>query len=91
MAPPDNSGFAFPRPGFTIVGPKKGDRLDSLGQGGMSLRQYFAGQALVALSCIAGKDGTPYTAERIQQWADAARDLADALLRTLSPSHTSPE
>lgn len=74
MAEIDDGGPAFPRPMFANE-----DYLDR-GQDGMSLLDYFAGQALVGILCSPGQyqraDGEPFNLAEAAY--AAARDMLAA-------------
>jgi hypothetical protein len=72
----DNGGPAFPHSYLTPQGPTAYDD-----QAGMSLRDYFAGQALVglALKWASSSDGSPE--EDNAATAAAAYMLADAMIK----------
>jgi len=71
-------GPAFPcATGDVLVDPK-GGRAHIVMRGGMSLRDWFAGQALVGTLSQQGDE--PHTAVRCEAWARWAYDVADAML-----------
>ncbi len=70
MSKVDDGGSAFPKPGFYFDEPA-GERRKYLPENGMSLRDWFAGQALA--DCMGFHGGA-------KEAAKAAYEIADALL-----------
>jgi hypothetical protein len=64
--------------------PRAATDYDTWGHSGMTLRDYFAGQAIGDL--ISGRDwsGLPDTQEKVALWARAAYHVADAMLAARS-------
>lgn len=68
-----DGGSAFPVPMVA----SKGDCVD-INQQGMTLRDWFAGQALAGLLSYNGSHDTPLKIENV---ADSAYDYAEAMIR----------
>lgn len=71
----DNSGQAFPRAGF---GGESGFGKPELG---MTLRDYFAAQALAGL--LADPNVQATTAKQVQEWVDAVANLSYVLAESM--------
>lgn len=91
MALVDDGGPAFPRTGGTVDGPNVPEWAPP--QTGMSLRDYFAGQALAALIATYGTANGED--DHLLPWCAAgdAYDYADAMLkaRALTKEPNEPE
>lgn len=74
----DDGGPAFPGE-QAVDGPRDGERR-WVQQSGMSLRDYFAGQALVMAAVMIQHNGNAFGVEAIPAAADAAYQIADAML-----------
>lgn len=70
----DDGSPAFPRPDLVNLNPQSEDYGTIYGSGGLTLRDWFAGQALIGMkippNCVAGSPSCDY-AERAYRIADA--------------------
>lgn len=82
MSERNDGGPAFPRPAFAPEGVTFEDCVIHDHQDGMSMRDWFAGQALLLAGCVAikswEKPGSPVVSWTIA--AEAAYKMADAML-----------
>lgn len=74
MSEINDGGPAFPRP-YSETNPARGEPEYEPGQSGMTLRDWFAGQALAGLSSRYGDD------KEYASWVNDAYEFADAMLR----------
>ena len=73
----DSSGSAFPRP----YSAQEGDRFSERAQTGMSLRDWFAGQAVTGLASREAALSVQGKFLEYDVWAKAAYQIADAMLK----------
>ncbi|MEY9098853.1 hypothetical protein ABIA24_001762 [Sinorhizobium fredii] len=82
MASMNTGGPAFPRPAGTNGAPHPSDRWENNAQGGMSLRDWFAGQALAGYLAA---DQLNHVGADLA--AECAYRYADAMLAEREKSH----
>lgn len=79
---PNDGGPAFPSP---MQDDRDCHARNESGYGGLSIRDWFAGQALAAIVADDIKQGLPSDGLDIQHVPDAAYRYADAMLKARTP------